>query len=247
MGILKVKELQSSNGDTVLGVNDDGSVTITSQYNPGNVVLGTWDQNTRPATDLIPGYVGYNLEEKRFEVMTGFDDRGDPIWYGVDTRVKFSGVNEVTYSWYETFSSGQSPSLSTASAFATWLGYLENPPNGGTIKSISSQFSQGSTYTITDSNYIQNLRNAISSGNSYGSGTSTNWWFGWNCQSGSSLNYLFTRNGNHSPTFVYNGTGSCSCGYRQIRPLINNSNWGGWNSGCGQGTQQMGMSMVVEE
>ena len=55
MGILKVKELQSSNGDTVLGINDDGTINIASQYNPGNVVLSTWDQTTRPTTGLFPG------------------------------------------------------------------------------------------------------------------------------------------------------------------------------------------------
>ena len=90
MGILKVKELQSSNGDTVLGINDDGTINIASQYNPGNVVLSTWDQTTRPTTGLFPGYVGYNTEKRRFELFTGFDDRGDPIWYGVSTRVRFS-------------------------------------------------------------------------------------------------------------------------------------------------------------
>ncbi len=94
MGILKIKELQSSNGDTVLGVNDDGTINITSQYNPGNVVLGTWDQTTRPSTGLFPGYVGYNTEKRRFELFTGFDeDTGDPIWYGVTTRVRFSAYD----------------------------------------------------------------------------------------------------------------------------------------------------------
>ena len=247
MGILKLKQLQSGNGDPVLDINDDGTINIASQYNPGNVVLGTWDQSTRPTTGLFPGFVGYNTEEKRFEFFSGFDDRGDPLWKGVDTKVRFSGVNEVVYSWYETFNGGQSPSFSTAQAFATWLGYLENPPNGGTILQLTATFSQGTTYTITDQNYIQGLRNAISSGSQYGQGTTTNWNFAWNCQSGSSLTYLFNRNGNHSPTFVFNGTGSCSCSYRQIRPLINNSNWGGWSSGCSQGTQQMGMSFTVEE
>ena len=90
MGILKVKELQSSNGDTVLDINDDGTINIASQYNPGNVVLSTWDQTTRPTTGLFPGYVGYNTEKRRFELFTGFDDRGDPIWFGVSTRVRFS-------------------------------------------------------------------------------------------------------------------------------------------------------------
>ena len=28
MGILKVKELQSSNGDTVLDINDDGTISV---------------------------------------------------------------------------------------------------------------------------------------------------------------------------------------------------------------------------
>ena len=93
MGILKVKELQSSNGDTVLDINDDGTINIASQYNPGNVVLSTWDQTTRPTTGLFPGYVGYNTEKRRFELFTGFDDRGDPIWYGVNTRVRFSAYD----------------------------------------------------------------------------------------------------------------------------------------------------------
>jgi hypothetical protein len=93
MGILKIKELQSSNGDTVLGINDDGTINITSQYNPGNVILTTWDQTTRPTTGLFPGYVGYNTEKRRFELFTGFDDRGDPTWYGVQTRVRFSAYD----------------------------------------------------------------------------------------------------------------------------------------------------------
>ena len=94
MGILKVKQLQSSNGDPVLDINDDGTINIASQYNPGNVVLGTWDQTTRPSTGLFPGYVGYNTEKRRFELFTGFDeDTGDPIWYGVTTRVRFSAYD----------------------------------------------------------------------------------------------------------------------------------------------------------
>lgn len=93
MGILKIKELQSSNGDTVLGINDDGTINIASAYNPGNVVLSTWDQTTRPTTGLFGGYVGYNTEKRRFELFTGFDDRGDPIWYGVNTRVRFSAYD----------------------------------------------------------------------------------------------------------------------------------------------------------
>jgi len=93
MGILKVKQLQSSNGDPVLDINDDGTINIASQYNPGNVVLSTWDQTTRPTTGLFPGYVGYNTEKRRFELFTGFDDRGDPIWYGVATRVRFSAYD----------------------------------------------------------------------------------------------------------------------------------------------------------
>ena len=94
MGILKIKELQSSNGDTVLQVNDDGTINTTSQYNPGNVVLSTWDQTTRPSTGLFPGFVGYNTEKRRFELFTGFDeDTGDPIWYGVNTRVRFSAYD----------------------------------------------------------------------------------------------------------------------------------------------------------
>ena len=103
MGILKIKELQSSNGDTVLGVNDDGTINITSQYNPGNVVLGTWDQTTRPSTGLFPGYVGYNTEKRRFELFTGFDeDTGDPIWYGVTTRVRFSAYDYTDTSVWDT-------------------------------------------------------------------------------------------------------------------------------------------------
>jgi len=93
MGILKIKELQSSNGDTVLGINDDGTINITSQYNPGNVTLSTWDQTTRPTTGLFPGFVGYNTEKRRFELFRGFDDRGDPVWYGVTTRVRFSAYD----------------------------------------------------------------------------------------------------------------------------------------------------------
>ena len=93
MGILKVKELQSSNGDTVLDINDDGTINIASQYNPGNVVLGTWDQTTRPTTGLFPGYVGYNTEKRRFELFTGFNERNEPIWYGVQTRVRFSAYD----------------------------------------------------------------------------------------------------------------------------------------------------------
>ena len=70
MGILKVKELQSSNGDTVLDINDDGTINIASQYNPGNVVLSTWDQTTRPTTGLFPGYVGYNTETVSYTHLT---------------------------------------------------------------------------------------------------------------------------------------------------------------------------------
>ena len=146
-----------------------------------------------------------------------------------------------TYSFYRSFPGGSSPSLSTAQAFSTWLNNFENSNN---VTQMTMTFSQGTTYTITDVNYINGLRAAVASGSDYGTGSTNNWFLGWNCQSGTSLSYLFSRNGNHSPTFVIGGTSSCSCSYTQIRPLINNANWGGWNGGCGKSTQSMGMSFT---
>ena len=146
-----------------------------------------------------------------------------------------------TYSFYESFPSGSSPSLSTAQAFSTWLTNFENSNN---VTQMTMSFSQYGTYYINDVNYINGLRAAVASGSDYGTGATNNWFLGWNCQSGTSLSYLFSRNGNHSPTFVIGGTSSCSCSYIQIRPLINNSNWGGYSGGCGQGTQYMGMGFT---
>lgn len=145
MGILKVKQLQSSNGDPVLDINDDGTINISSQYNPGNVVLSTWDQTTRPSTGLFPGYVGYNTEKRRFELFTGLDDSGDPIWYGVDTRVRFSAYDYTdTSSWDDSGTMYDKAYLAMPSGPRTMLNYVTSfGLNQSSNNSNNSSWSNG--------------------------------------------------------------------------------------------------------
>ena len=141
-----------------------------------------------------------------------------------------------TYSFYGLFSGTSTP----ASSYVTWLTNFENSNN---VTQMTMSFGNGSTYYITDVNYINGLRTALAAGSDYGTGATDNWALAWNCGSGSG-GYNFTRGGNGSPTFVIGYTGSCQCSYTQIRPLIGNQNWGGWGSGCNQSAQYMGMGFT---
>ena len=144
-----------------------------------------------------------------------------------------------TYSFYGLFS-GSGASSTPASSYVTWLTNFENSNN---VTQMTMTFSSGTTYTITDVNYIDGLRTALSTGQNYGTGATNNWFLGWNCGSGTG-GYNFTRGGNGTPTFVIGGTSSCSCSYTQIRPLLSNGNWGGWNGGYNQPGQYMGMGFT---
>lgn len=94
MGILKVQQIQNSAGDVAVNILPDGSPVVSGTYNPGSVVLSTWDQNTRPTTGLFPGFIGYNTERRRIEMYDGVDpDDNSPIWYGITTRVRFSAYD----------------------------------------------------------------------------------------------------------------------------------------------------------
>ena len=144
-----------------------------------------------------------------------------------------------TYSFYGYFS-GSGASSTPAQAYVQWLTNFENSNN---VTQMTMSFSNYGTYYINDVNYINGLRTALASGNNYGTGATNNWYLGWNCGSGTN-GYNFIRAGNGSPTFVVGGTNSCACSYSQIRPLLDNGNWGGWNGGCGQPGQYMGMGFT---
>ena len=144
-----------------------------------------------------------------------------------------------TYSFYGYFS-GSGSSSTPAQAYVQWLTNFENSNN---VTQMTMTFSQGTTYYITDVTYIDGLRTALASGSNYGTGTTTNWYLGWNCGSGTG-GYNFTRGGNSAPSFVVGGTNSCSCSYKNIRPLLSNGNWGGWSGGCSQSGQYMGMGFT---
>ena len=140
-----------------------------------------------------------------------------------------------TYSFYGLFSGSSTP----ASQYVQWLTNFENSNN---VTQMTMSFSQYGTYYINDVNYINGLRTALSAGNDYGTGATNNWALAWNC--GGGTGYNFNRGGNSTPTFVIGGTYSCSCSYTQIRPLIGNSNWGGYGGGCNQPGQYMGMGFT---
>ena len=144
-----------------------------------------------------------------------------------------------TYSFYGLFSGTSTP----ASSYVTWLTNFENSNN---VTQMTMSFGNGSTYYITDVNYINGLRTALAAGQNYGTGATNNWALGWNCGSGTG-GYDFVRGGNQSPTFIIGDTYSCSCGsstVHQIRPLLANGNWGGYGGGCSQSGQYMGMGFT---
>ena len=150
------------------------------------------------------------------------------------------------YSFYGLFS-GSGASSTPAQAYVQWLTNFENSYNVTQMTmtfSLAGGSASSPTYTITDTGYINGLRSALAAGNNYGTGATNNWALAWNCGSGTG-GYNFTRGGNGSPTFVIGYTGSCQCSYTQIRPLLGNGNWGGWNYGCNPSTPQyMGMSFT---
>ena len=144
-----------------------------------------------------------------------------------------------TYSFYGYFS-GSGASSTPAQAYVQWLTNFENSNN---VTQMTMSFSNYGTYYINDVNYINGLRTALSTGQNYGTGATNNWYLGWGCGSGTG-GYNFIRGGNGSPTFVIGATNSCACSYTQIRPLLSNGNWGGYNGGCSQGGQYMGMGFT---
>mgnify|MGYP001468226476 CR=1 FL=1 len=158
------------------------------------------------------------------------------------------GLTLVTYSWSGDFVNGNAPSSTIATDYVNWLTNLESATSDN-ITELTATFSAGgpTTYTITDSTYIAGLKTALTNGNTYGSGSTTSWALGWNCQQAGYSGSTFIRGGNHSPTFIFDGTAICTGDHKQIRPLIGNSNWGGWAGGANQPSQTMGMSFTVSE
>jgi len=156
-----------------------------------------------------------------------------------------AGGGDNVYSFYGLFN-GSGASSTPAQAYVQWLTNFENSYN---VTQMTMTFSSAGgsasspTYTITDTGYINGLRSALAAGNDYGTGATDNWALGWNCGSGTG-GYNFTRGGKDTPTFIIGYTESCQCDYTQIRPLLDNGNWGGWGGGCNQPSQYMGMSFT---
>lgn len=127
--------------------------------------------------------------------------------------------------------------------FITWLNAFEIASNVIELRAYFGS-STNPTYTITDTNYIQGLQAAITSGSNYGSGTTSDWFMGWSCGSPSTVSSFF-RNGNDNPSFHFGNNNACQCDSAAvIRPLIGNSNWGGVSGGCSQPTQSMGLGFI---
>ena len=159
-----------------------------------------------------------------------------------DPPVGGGGAGAQETKWYAQFS-GTSFRSTYEPAYIQWLQALESASN---VTELNAFFGDENNpvYTITDVSYIQGLQNAISSGNDYGSGTTTNWFMGWNCGSPGTTS-SFSRGGNNNPSFHFGNSSACSCeNTAVIRPLIGNDNWGGRNGGCNQSTQFFGMSFV---
>jgi hypothetical protein len=135
----------------------------------------------------------------------------------------------VTFS--QTFTSGVAPGSTIETAWTTFRGQLT-----GTYTKFDFFSSNGQGYTgITDSVGVQQLANALRTGTTGVSFTTTISGVSWNvgcctCRNGGALN--------GAVEFANNGL--CSGGSTAaLRPWINNNNWGGIGTTVGAATQTL--------
>jgi hypothetical protein len=135
----------------------------------------------------------------------------------------------VTFS--QTFTSGVAPGSTIETAWTTFRGQLT-----GTYTKFDFFSSNGQGYTgITDSVRVQQLANALRTGTTGVSFTTTISGVSWNvgccaCRAGGALN--------GAVEFANNGL--CSGGSTAaLRPWINNANWGGIGASTGAATQTL--------
>lgn len=146
--------------------------------------------------------------------------------------------------FYEIFQSGTGTRSIYEPAYVEWLNAFESANNVTELRAFFGDENEP-TYTITDASYIQGLQAALSSGNNFGSGTTSSWFLGWGCGSPGTIS-SFVRGGSQNPSFHFGNNSACTCeSTPTIRPLIGNQNWGGFNGSCNQPTQSMGLSFII--
>ena len=134
-------------------------------------------------------------------------------------------ANAANVTFSQTFTQSAVPGSSVVSAWETFRSRLT-----GSYNSFTWSNNLGATTTVSDATKIQTLANALRAGTatSVSIGAAT-WYVGVGC--GGTAGY------STAVEFSNQGTCSCTSGYN-IRPLINNSNWGGSNgTTCGAVTQ----------
>ena len=140
-------------------------------------------------------------------------------------------ATNVTFS--QTFNQNTIASSSVVSAWETFRSSLT-----GSYGSFTWSSSNGSSITVSDPSKIQILANALRTGTVTNSVIGSNTWYvGTGC--GSTAGY--------SVTVEFSNVGSCTCSSTySLRPLINNSNWGGTGgTTCGAATQTITLTFLT--
>jgi hypothetical protein len=83
-GVLRVNSIQSTTGVSIWSPDSQGNITIAGNISSssgeivcdvmsvdGRINLPTWTSSTRPATNLVPGTLGYNVEFNALDIWNG--------------------------------------------------------------------------------------------------------------------------------------------------------------------------------
>jgi len=89
-GILRVDQLQSSNGSVVTSFNASGGadqLLLDRLVVNNNFRLPTWDDANRPTSGISIGDFGFNTDQNILELYAGQDDNGNDLWVSFTGKV----------------------------------------------------------------------------------------------------------------------------------------------------------------
>jgi len=212
-------------------------------YKPSSSLLAISANAQEAATTVGPaGSFKWNYEDNQLHIYDGVTLGGFIRSFEVE-GAGGGASGPVETKFYTEFDSNTSNKFAYEFEYATWLDSFVAASN---VTELRSYFSQGlgeitPTHTLTDTTQIAAFQNALSTGVGYT--TSSGWSVAFSCGSPNSGSISTWSN---SPYFYFEQGAGCNCNTTPVlRPLIGNSNWGGYGGGCSQATQFMGMGFIV--
>ena len=123
---IRLDTIENRPGSKVAEFSNSGSVDylIVNNFNILSKLNNiTWDETTKPTTNLVVGSFGYNTETEELEIYNGQSDSGDPIW----VKFKFSPPSIITSGLVIHLDAGDSTSYPGSGS--TWFDLSPNGKN----------------------------------------------------------------------------------------------------------------------